>query len=494
MINVAIPVIVTLWAGPCRASGSVTESTQPAPGFEVSSSLPELPTATAPVSASAWNMPPVELPQETDLPQGVSLENVSVADLRRFDAAVEFEKGDAPPQEKAEKWHSLGRKVKALAGPCEDRAAKWEDYAAQEALNAVLVKETSEVPPDEKREAWLKLAKSYPKFSRTAQEQAQEWQRYIQNLAAIDAIKRKRAKLRDADWARLSKLLAQSGVSERDKSASAAAFVRAYGKAPDDDPYITELLPLLPKELLSAQDASALVWIDWVTLAGGTFVMGATDLGPASLPRHRVMVRTFRISRTLVTNKQYQACVQAGACAPPADCGEKFKGGDQPVVCVDWSQALAFSQWAGGRLPTEAEWEYAARGRGEERRYPWGDDEPDCKRAVFDAPRGAQAGQHGCARDATWPVCSKPKGNTRQGLCDMAGNVWEWLQDWYHDSYSEAPRDGSAWESPAGSERVMRGGAWNYSATSLPSAGRSCNAPDKRVNDIGFRLAQSIRQ
>ena len=74
----------------------------------------------------------------------------------------------------------------------------------------------------------------------------------------------------------------------------------------------------------------------------------------------------------------------------------------------------------------------------------------------------------------------------------MAGNAWQWVQDWYHDSYNEAPKDGSAWESPAGSERVIRGGAWNYSATAPRSAGRSSRAPEKRTNDLGIRLAQSI--
>ena len=488
MPNAALAVILALWPGPCRAGEAAGT---PAPEFQVSA-LPELPIATAPATANVWNTPRAEIPAEAGRTEGFHFEYVDAAELRKYDAVARSETGDAPPQDKADRWRGLGRAVKSLAGAAEARASAWEDYAAQQALDAVLEKENSGAAPEEKRAAWLGLARSYPKYTHTAQEQAQEWQRYARELAAVAVVKRQRAKIRDRDWARLSRLLALSALDEGVKRAAAAAFVRAYGKTADDDPYIVQLLPLLPKEMLSPEEAGLLAGVEWVTIAGGSFVMGATDLGASSLPRHRVAVRTFRMARTLVTNRQYQACVQAGACAAPADRGEKFKGGEQPVVGVDWGQAQAFAQWAGGRLPTEAEWEFAARGRGQEQRYPWGDVEPDCGLAVLDDARWPQASRPGCGRGATWPVCSKPKGNTKQGLCDMGGDAWEWVQDRSHDSYIEAPRDGSAWESPAGSERVIRGGAWDYSATAPRSAGRSSRAPGQRTNDVGFRLAQSI--
>ncbi len=487
----ALAAILALWPGPCRAGHGAVEPAEPAPEFQVSS-LPELPTATTPVTAGAWNTPRAELPTEAGRTEGFNFNSVDEAALREYAAVARFEAGDAPPQEKAARWRGLGHAADALAGACENRASQWENYAAQQALDAVLEKENSGAAADEKRAAWLKLAKSFPKYERTAQEQAQQWQRYTVELAAVAAVKRQRAKIRDRDWARLSKLFSLPTAGEEVKKAFAVDFIRAYGKTADDNPYLTDLLPLLPKEMLSPEEAGALAAITWVTIAGGRFVMGATDLGASSLPRRRVTLKTFLLARTLVTNKQYQACVQAGACTPPADCDEKFKGDDQPVVCVDWGQAQAFALWAGGRLPTEAEWEYAARGRGQERKYPWGDQEPDCRLAVLNDARWPQASRPGCGKAATWPVCSKPKGDTQQGLCDMAGNAWQWVQDWYHDSYNEAPKDGSAWESPAGSERVIRGGAWNYSATAPRSAGRSSRAPEKRTNDLGIRLAQSI--
>ena len=109
---------------------------------------------------------------------------------------------------------------------------------------------------------------------------------------------------------------------------------------------------------------------------------------------------------------------------------------NHPVNCVDWKQADEFAQWIGGRLPTEAEWEYAARSAGKDRNFRRGQRRSDLR-----------YGRHLGARsrlwlDSTWPVCPKPKGNTEQDLCDMAGNVWEWVQDSYHESVRGA--DGSA--------------------------------------------------
>ena len=218
--------------------------------------------------------------------------------------------------------------------------------------------------------------------------------------------------------------------------------------------------------------------IQWVRIPGGSFTMGSGkgDEGPA----HTVTIKAFHMAKTLVTNKQYQACVRAGACTAPEDEGEGFKGDDQPVVGVDWSQAKAFSKWAGGRLPSEAEWEYAARGAGKDWKYPWGDEDASCERAVI----------AGCGSSATAPVCSKPAGNTRQGLCDMAGNAWEWVQDWYHGSYLGAPTDGGAWKNPAGSGRVNRGGSWYRDGVYVRSAYRGYSVPGLRSPRLGFRPAR----
>jgi formylglycine-generating enzyme required for sulfatase activity len=228
----------------------------------------------------------------------------------------------------------------------------------------------------------------------------------------------------------------------------------------------------------AARSPAGKAGIQWIRIPGGTFTMGADDVGSYAQLQHKVTIKSFEMSKTLVTNKQYKVCVAAGACTAATAQDSSFEGDDKPVVGVDWSQAKAFCEWAGGRLPTEAEWEYAARSGGKDQRYPWGDEEADCGLAVVSGCGGATA-----------PVCSKPAGNTRQGLCDMAGDAWEWVQDWYHPSYAGAPVDGSAWED-SGASRVYRGGAW-YSASGYAlSAYRGFNDPNYRFDGLGFRAAR----
>ena len=231
---------------------------------------------------------------------------------------------------------------------------------------------------------------------------------------------------------------------------------------------------------------------EWVRIEGGSFFMGSNDGDSDERPIHSVTVPTFEMSKTAVTVDQYRACVDAGTCTAPKTgtyCNwGKSDRGSHPIICVDWDQAQAFANWVGGRLPSEAEWEYAARSGGGDCKYPWGDEDATCERAVMNDGSG-----YGCGRDSTWPVCSKLKGNTTHGLCDMAGNVWEWVQDWYHDSYNGAPTDGLAWESPTGSYRVNRGGSWYFGARSVRAAYRYYGVPRSRYGYLGFRLARSVR-
>jgi formylglycine-generating enzyme required for sulfatase activity len=229
--------------------------------------------------------------------------------------------------------------------------------------------------------------------------------------------------------------------------------------------------------------------IEWVSLPGGRYTMGRPDGEKYELPNRSVTVKPFQIAKTEVTVAQYRACVQAGACTPPATGGECTWGLEgrerHPVNCVDWAQARAFSAWAGGRLPTEAEWEFAARSGGADQDYPWGDTPATCERAVMSEGGLFEMASWGCGEKAYWPVCSKPAGNSRQGLCDLAGNVWEWVEDCY-GSYADPPKDGGQCE-----KRVLRGGTLSSDARGVRASKRGANEPGKRTGN-GFRVARSV--
>ena len=251
-----------------------------------------------------------------------------------------------------------------------------------------------------------------------------------------------------------------------------------YGLMNDD---VTPRRPYLghrPDAAPPPRSAPGQAGIRWVRIPGGSFMMGS-NLDADSRPRHQVRVPSFEMAQALVTNRQYRDCVSAGVCAPAHDSGPWFAADDQPVVGVDWEQARTFSQWVGGRLPTEAEWEYAARGGGRDQRFPWGDKEATCENLVFDDCGGTTA-----------PVCSRPAGDTRHGLCDMAGNVWEWLQDRYHGTYEGAPADGSAWETGPLNEkwdRVLRGGSWTQMPNEISPTIRGYRHHRQQSLEIGFR-------
>jgi formylglycine-generating enzyme required for sulfatase activity len=218
----------------------------------------------------------------------------------------------------------------------------------------------------------------------------------------------------------------------------------------------------------------------WVEIPGGSVPVGrdlACFRGDAladELPTHVVTVPGFELSETPVTNAQYATFVAEGHGAPPPhwlDDRPPAALAAHPVTWVDWNDADAFCRWAGGRLPTEAEWEKAARGT-DSRTYPWGD-EPDERRAVVG---------RGIKRGTTAPVGSLPGGASPYGLLDMAGNVWEWTASWY------GPYPGSLEE---GTERVLRGGS--YASPGLRwvrCASRSRSRPFRRQAHIGFRLAR----
>lgn len=264
-------------------------------------------------------------------------------------------------------------------------------------------------------------------------------------------------------------------------------------------------------------DASALNgdthWA-WVNFPAGSFEMGAGNLTPPGDlpievfipdgPKHTVQVAAFAMTRAEITVAQYRLCARAGACSEPnttADtCSALSTRGennwlasgrdDHPINCLSPAQGAAFCAWAGGRLPSEAEWEYAARSAGQAKLYAWGDEAPSCDLGVLRAPASCADLPDTCVcGGATQPVCSKPAGSTAQGLCDATGNVAELVADAYHRTYEGAPRDSKPWGS-FGDNGVARGGSCKGSDPYLLQVTSRIQTRASPHSTLGIRCAR----
>jgi formylglycine-generating enzyme required for sulfatase activity len=302
-------------------------------------------------------------------------------------------------------------------------------------------------------------------------------------------------------------LLALSGsacVAERAEPARAPAAARPAPRPPEPPPELPRAAA--PALAPSAPEGMLLV-------PAGTFQMGADSGGEADEhPRHEVTLPAFWLDRTEITNRAYGACVSARRCRPrdtrnAARNGfedRRFLGPEQPITGVSWDDALAYCAFVHKRLPSEAEWEHAARG-GDGRLYPWGDEPPDETRSV-------------CGTDVTADVGTHPAGAGPFGHLDLAGNVWEWTADLYDPLAYTRPsaKEGKPAECPAilaaqetlrrdhregftgtnpiptECERVLRGGAFNYTRAGLRSANRVHHPARFRLVMAGLRCAMDV--
>lgn len=220
----------------------------------------------------------------------------------------------------------------------------------------------------------------------------------------------------------------------------------------------------------------------------GIFRMGADDADASDAPARDVCMPTFYIDRTEVTVDAYRACVDAGVCTLPSttlSCNWGVEGrGNHPINCVEWSQAKAYCEFAGKRLPTEAEWEKAARGV-DARTYPWGPQPVNCERAVCAIDLGS-----GCGTGSTLDVGSRsPQGDSPYGAVDMVGNVREWVSDWW-GWYSKYEVDNPLGPD-SGDYKVLRGGAWHdVDADVLRANDHHGARPDSNDSAVGFRCAR----
>ncbi|MFO7675688.1 MAG: bifunctional serine/threonine-protein kinase/formylglycine-generating enzyme family protein [bacterium] len=244
------------------------------------------------------------------------------------------------------------------------------------------------------------------------------------------------------------------------------------------------------EEALWLKDSSVMVRIP-----AGAFTMGsdASDADSGEKPVRQVYLDAYHIDKHEVTNRQYKKFCDATGRGYPQDPGFESMSNyfqsypSYPVVNVSWDDARAYADWAGKRLPTEAEWEKAARGT-DGRKYPWGNEAPDAGgryRANYDPGNYTEDGYR-----HTSPVGSFPAGASPYGLLDMAGNVWEWCNDWYDSDYYGKGVDRNPPGPSSGSFRVLRGGSWNLNvAWGLRGAHRVGYAPSYRSRDLGFRCA-----
>jgi formylglycine-generating enzyme required for sulfatase activity len=209
----------------------------------------------------------------------------------------------------------------------------------------------------------------------------------------------------------------------------------------------------------------------FVLVPAGQSRMGWEQGHPSERPVHEVWLDAFLIARYPVTNAQYARYVNAtGAPAPPFWNSPAFAGADQPVVGLAWEDAVGFAAWARARLPTEAEWEKAARA-GHDRRYPWGDARPATR---FDRPP---------------PIGTTPANPL--GLHDLSGVCHEWCADWFDDTYYGRSPVRNPTGAAVGTRRVSRGGAWRHADPWSPVAHRSSLPPHLRYSDYGVRLARA---
>jgi len=233
--------------------------------------------------------------------------------------------------------------------------------------------------------------------------------------------------------------------------------------------------------IVSEKDGMTLLYVP-----AGEFTMGSDDGDSNEKPIHKVTLDAFWIDKTEVTNAMYALCVNVDQCNPPTATGSYSQGeyfgnpefDNYPVIFVLWNDANDYCAWADRRLPTEAEWEKAARGENAYT-YPWGNVAPKNNLLNYDNVVGD-----------TTEVGNYPDGVSPYGALDMAGNVWEWVNDWHSDTYYASSPTSNPLGPDSGNERVLRGGSWVDDVYAMRSALRAYIGPADASYIVGFRCSR----
>lgn len=222
-----------------------------------------------------------------------------------------------------------------------------------------------------------------------------------------------------------------------------------------------------------------------VLVPPGEFLMGSNEGDADEMPPHRVHLDGYYMDRYEVTVGQYAKFLEATSHETPPEWNTMNQAQHQkrPVAFVNWADANTYCRWAGKRLPTEAEWEKAARGT-DSRIYPWGNEIPTQRQANFSK-------QDWNDHAALLPVGLLEEGKSPYGIFDLAGNVREWVADWYDDKYYEQSPNRNPNGPERGEGKVLRGGSWLHDPKYLRSAYREPNTPSLRVANYGFRCVKT---
>jgi formylglycine-generating enzyme required for sulfatase activity len=241
----------------------------------------------------------------------------------------------------------------------------------------------------------------------------------------------------------------------------------------------------MPKEIMGKDDAPM------VLIPAGEFVMGSPD-GEGldnEQPEHKVRADAFYLDKFEVTNARYEKFMDETGRARPKfwEQLDLTLHGELPVIGISWHDAKAYCEWAEKRLPTEAEWEYAARGA-DRRRYPWGNAEPNAQLANY-----GKNWSYKFFDDRLKPANSHEAGRSPFGVYNMAGNVFEWVADWYEIKYYARSPERNPTGPPSGELKVMRGGSWNFASEYIRTTSRLKMKPMDREADLGMRCARDSR-
>ena len=221
-----------------------------------------------------------------------------------------------------------------------------------------------------------------------------------------------------------------------------------------------------------------------VLVPAGEFPMGSDEGDDDEQPIHRVLLDSFYIDTFEVTNGRFAKFVEAIQSEPPwgfADHETPVVDADRPVRWVNWMDAIGYCLWAGKRLPTEAEWEKAARGT-DGRVYPWGNDPPTAAHAVFGLTEGAET---------VSPIGNRNQGQSPYGVHDLAGNLYEWVTDWYDDAFYATMPTSNPRGPAEGTTKVQRGGSYTNTPYRLRASFRSKSDPTEHDPHVGFRCAHA---